>query len=171
MKKVIIIIVGIIVVGTLSFSILTNPFEAKKANDSKIGKDLSLLESLTDRLDDKYEGVFVKTTHKNELVIQINGNADYINTVKNDIKTTTTRIINSSSIKDYNIVVEGIDLSSQNSEEINKELSLLTSTLMEGLKEYEGVGDIHTEYPQKTISIQTSIKDSGKKQLRQLRWL
>ncbi|MFE7064540.1 DUF4030 domain-containing protein [Sutcliffiella sp. NPDC057660] len=41
----------------------------------------------------------------------------------------------------------------------NKELSILTMSVMEGLKDYEVVGDIQSEY-QKSITIQTSINST-----------
>ena len=49
----------------------------------------------------------------------------------------------------------------EENENINKELLHLTSTLMEGLKNYDVIGNINTDY-QKSITIQTSIKGSDK---------
>ncbi|WP_377891842.1 hypothetical protein [Alkalihalobacillus sp. R86527] len=46
-------------------------------------------------------------------------------------------------------------------ESINREMSLITMEVMEGLKGNDVVGDITTDY-QKSVTIQTSIKSSDK---------
>ncbi|WP_270182306.1 hypothetical protein [Alkalihalobacillus sp. CinArs1] len=46
-------------------------------------------------------------------------------------------------------------------ESISREMALIMNEVMEGLKDNDVVGDIHTDY-QKSVTIQTSIRSSDK---------
>ncbi|MEK4403196.1 hypothetical protein MKZ26_01975 [Sporosarcina sp. FSL K6-6792] len=99
--------------------------------------NMSTLKSVSEKLHEKYEGVVVKTISKKELVIQVEGNEEYFNSVKKDMESIAKSVIKSSTLKDYIVIVERMDLSLI-SEEVkyrNIELLHLTSTLMEGLKD------------------------------------
>ncbi|MGB5946226.1 hypothetical protein [Paenisporosarcina sp.] len=116
-----------------------------------------------EKLNEKYVVVDVKTTSKKELVIQVVGDEKYFNSVKKDMESIVKSVIKTSTLNDYSIVFERWDLFKLPEElEIrNKELSHLTSTLIQGLKDYDVVGNIGTHY-QESITIHTSIKGSVK---------
>ena len=123
------------------------------------------MNTVTEKIHEKYEGLefVVSSNSKIELRIQVKENEEYFNSVKKDIESIAKSVIKSSTLKDYTVVVERMDLSLINEEvkNRNKELLHLTSTLMEGLKVYDVFGNINTNY-QKSITIQTSIKGSDK---------
>ena len=102
---------------------------------------------VTEKIHEKYEGVVVNTTSKKELMIQVKENEEYFNSVKKDMESIAKSVIKSSALKDYTVVVERLDLSivTEDVEKIHKELLHLTSTLMEGLKNYDVIGDIEIE--------------------------
>ena len=107
-------------------------------------------------------GVVVKISKK-ELVIQVEGNEEYFNSVKKDMESIAKSVIKSSTLKDYTVVAERLDLPivTEDVEKIHKELLHLTSTLMAGLKNYDVIGDVEIEY-QKSITIQTSMNGLDK---------
>ena len=121
---------------------------------------MSTLNTVTEKIHEKYEELefAVSSNSEIELRIQVNENEEYFNSVKKDIESIAKSVIKSSTLKDYTVVVERMDLSF-NTQNINKELVHLTSALMEGLKDYDEIGNINTNY-QKSIIIQTSIKGS-----------
>ena len=179
MLKRILIIVGILIVGITSFSLLNKPSEVDTAVANKEEQkplftkeeklNMSTLNTVTEKIHEKYVELkfVVKTTSKIELKIQVKENEEYFNSVKKDIESIAKNVIKSSALKDYTVVVERMDLSfvTVDTEKINKELSDIALTLMEGLKDYDVYENLNTEYQnedQKSISIQTSIKGSDK---------
>lgn len=167
MLKKILIITGILIVGIASFSLLNKPSEVDTAVAVREQQKplFTTLNKVTDRIHEEYEGLefVVSSNSKIELKIQVKDDEEYFNSVKMDIESIAKSVIESSVLKDYTVVVERMDLSFINEEveNINKELVHLTSTLMEGLKDYDAFGNINAEY-QKSITIHTSIKGSDK---------
>jgi len=169
MLKRILIIAGILIVGITSFSLLNNPLEVDStvANNEEqeplVTKEEATLKMVKVKLNKKYPVIDVKTTSKQELVIRVVGDEEYFNSVKKDIESIAKSEIKTSTLKDYLVVFERWDLFKMPEEfkKEFKELPHLTKTLMEGLKDYDVIGNIATEY-QKSITIQTSIKGSDK---------
>ncbi|MEK3953766.1 hypothetical protein [Psychrobacillus sp. FSL K6-1464] len=179
MLKRLLINTGILIVGIGSFSLLNKPSEVDTAIANKEEPvpfstkenelHFSTLNEVTENVHEKYDKLEfgVKTTSKKEFKIQVKENEEYFNSVKKDIESIAKNVIKSSALKDYTVVVERMDLSfvTVDTENINKELSDIALTLMEGLKDYDVYENLNTEYQnedQKSISIQTSIKGSGK---------
>lgn len=164
MFKKIFIIAGILIVGIASFSLYYEPL---KVDTTVVNKDeeqnVSTLKMVTEELQEKYVGFVVKTTSKNELVIQVEGNEEYFNSVKNDIESITKSTIESSPLKEYTVIVERLDLSfiTEEDKSKNKEQLHLATTIMEGLNDFNVIEEMNTDY-QKSITIHTSIKGSGK---------
>lgn len=166
------IIAGILIVVIASFSLLNKPLEVDTAvanieeqKPSFTREEellMSTLKSVSEKLHEKYEGVVVKISKK-ELVIQVEGNEEYFNSVKKDMESIAKSVIKSSTLKDYTVVAERLDLPivTEDVEKIHKELLHLTSTLMAGLKNYDVIGDVEIEY-QKSITIQTSMNGLDK---------
>lgn len=171
MLKRILIIAGILIVGITSFSLLYKSLDVDTVGANKVEQKLFVIKEelnistlkVKEKLNEKYVVVDVKTTSKKELVIQVVGNEKYFNSVKKDMESIVKSVIKTSTLNDYSIVFERWDLFKLPEEvEIrNKELSHLTSTLIQGLKDYDVVGNIGTHY-QKSITIHTSIKGSVK---------
>ncbi|MEX3623457.1 hypothetical protein [Viridibacillus arvi] len=169
MLKRILIIAGILIVGVASLSLLNKPLEVDTSVSTKEKQEplatkeevlnITTLKRVSEKLHEKYEGFIVKMTSKKELVIQVEANIEYFNSVKKDMRSIAKIIIKSSTLKDYTVVVERLDLSIITEEVKNrpKELSQLTSTIMEGLKDYDIIENINTVY-QKSITIHTSLK-------------
>ena len=166
------IIAGILIVVIASFSLLNKPLEVDTAvanieeqKPSFTREEellMSTLKSVSEKLHEKYEGVVVKISKK-ELVIQVEGDEEYFNSVKKDMESIAKSVIKSSTLKDYTVVAERLDLPivTEDVEKIHKELLHLTSTLMAGLKNYDVIGDIEIDY-QKSITIQTSMNGLDK---------
>ena len=83
--------------------------------------------------------------------------------IKKDMESFAKTVIKTSTLKDYTVVFERWDLFKMPEEfkKDFKELPHLTKTLVEGLKDYDVIGNIGTDY-QKSITIHTSIKGSDK---------
>lgn len=168
MFKMILIIAGILIVGTSSLILLNKSLEVESAVANNEGQELlvtkeeATLEMVKEKLNEKY-GVDVKTTSKKELVIQVVGDEEYVNSVKKDIESIAKSVIKTSTLKEYIVVFERWELYKMPEEfkKEQKELLHLGKILMEGLTDYGVIGDIDTHY-QKSITIHTSIKDSGK---------
>ncbi|WP_397538851.1 hypothetical protein [Rummeliibacillus pycnus] len=175
MLKRILIIVGILIVGIASLSLLFKSLEADTAVANKEEKPLftkkeelniPTLNRVTEKIHDKYKGLkfVVGSDSKKELNIQIQENEEYFNSVKKDIESIAKSVIKSSTLKNYTVVAKRLDLSFITEEQKNKhkELILLTNTLAENLKEdYKVIGNINTAF-QGSITIHTSIKNSNK---------
>ncbi|ATP40063.1 hypothetical protein CSE16_08375 [Solibacillus sp. R5-41] len=176
MLKRILIIVGILIVGIASFILLNNLLESDSAVANKeeqkpsFSKEEklthSILNSITEKIHEKYKDLkfSVGSSSTKELKIQVSENEEYFNSIKREIETIAKIEIKPSILKDYTVLVMRLDLSLLNEElrKNNKELLLLTHTIWIGLKEeYDIVEDINIEY-QKSITIYTSIKGTGK---------
>ena len=161
--------------GIASFSLLNKPLEVDTAVANKEEQkpfftkeeelNMSTLNTVTEKIHEKYEELefVVSSNSEIELNIKVKENEEYFNSVKKDIESIAKSVIKSSTLKDYTVVVERLDLSfvTEEVKNINKELLHLTSALMEGLKDYDVFGNINTEY-QKSITIHTSIEGSDK---------
>ncbi|WP_026023037.1 DUF4030 domain-containing protein [Paenisporosarcina sp. TG20] len=133
------------------------PLSLKTNKSSTIGK------KVTEKIHEKYEELefVVSLNSEIELYIKVKENEENFNLVKKDIESIAKSEIKSSSLKEYTVVVERLDLSFVNEEvkNRNKENLHLSSALIEGLKDYDVLGNINTEYL-KSITIHTSIKGS-----------
>jgi len=177
MLKRILIIIGILLVGITTFSLLNKPSEDNTAVANKGEQRPSLtkeekltyyiLDSITEKIHEKYEDLkfSVGSTSAKELRVQIAENEDYFNSVKENIESIAKNEIKSSILKDYTVIVMRLDLSSYLTEEqqkINDELSLITKPLNETLKaDYDVYKNITTS-SEKSITIYTLIKGTGK---------
>ena len=168
MIKKILIIAGILLVGIASFSLLNKALEVdssianKEEQEPLITKEVELLNKVKEKLAEKYV-IDIKTISKKELLIQVVGDEKYFNTVKKDMESIAKTVINTSTLKDYTVVIERWDLFKMPEEfkKEQKEILHLGKTIMEGLKGYDVIGNIGTHY-QKSITIHTSIKSSDK---------
>lgn len=174
--KKILIITGLLIVGIPLFSLLNKPLEVdtavankeeQKSIVTKEEQNISTLNRVSEKLHEKYDEFVVKTNSKKELVIQVEVNEGDFNLVKKDMESIAKGVIKTSTLKDYIVVVEKLDLSfiTEEVKNINKELLHLTSTLMTGLKVYDVIGNINTDF-QKSITVQTSIKGLNKDALK-----
>ena len=102
-------------------------------------------------------------TSKKELLIQVVGDEAYFNSVKKDMESIAKTVIKTSTLKDYTVVFERWDLFKMPEEfkKEQKEILHLGKTIIEGLKDYDVIGNIGTDY-KKSITIHTSIKSSDK---------
>lgn len=177
MLKRILIIIGILLVGITTFSLLNKPSEDNTAVANKgeqrpsLTKEekltYSVLDSVTEKIHEKYEDLkfSVGSTSAKELRVQVSENEEYFNSVKENIESIAKNEIKSSILKDYTVIVMRLDLSSYLTEEqqkINDELLLITKPLNEILKaDYDVYKNITTS-SEKSITIYTSIKGTGK---------
>ncbi|MDF2066686.1 hypothetical protein [Bacillus sp. Cr_A10] len=159
--------------GIASFSLLNKPSEVDTAVANKGEPEpfstkerelhVSTLNTVTEKIHEKYGDLefAVSSNSEIELNVKVKENEEYFYSVKKDIESIAKNVIKSSTLKDYTVIVERMDLSliSEEAENANKELLHLASSLMEGLKHNDVFGNINTEY-QKSITIQTSIKGS-----------
>lgn len=123
MLKKILIIVGILIVGIASLSLLIKSLEANTAVANReeqkplITKkeelNMSTLNIVTEKIHEKYKDLkfVVGTDVKKELNIQIQENEKYFNSVKKDIESIAKSVIKSSILKNYTVVVKRLDLS------------------------------------------------------------
>ena len=178
MLKRILIITGILIVGIGSFNLLNKQSEVDTAIANKEPEPLSTKENelhfstlneVTEKIHEKYDELEFGVSSNSEikLRVQVKENEEYFNSVKKDIESIAKNAIKSSTLKDYTVVVERMDLSfvTVETENINKELSHIALSLMEGLKHNDLFENINTEYQnefEKSITIQTSIKGSDK---------
>ena len=168
MLKKILIIAGILIVGIASFSLLNKALEVdssvanKEEQEPLVTKEEELLKKVKEKLTEKYV-IDIKTTSKKELLIQVVGDEEYFNSVKKDMESIAKTVIKTSTLKDYTVVIERWDLFKMPEEfkKEQKEILHLGKTIMEGLKDYEVIGNIDTHY-QKSITIHTSLKGSDK---------
>lgn len=176
MLKRILIIIGILLVGITTFSLLNKPLEDNTAVANKGEQRPSLTEeekltfsifdSITEKIHEKYEDLkfSVGATSAKELRVQIAENEEYFNSVKEIIESIAKNEIKSSILKDYTVIVMRLDLSylTEEQKKINDELSLITKPLNETLKaDYDVYKNITTS-SEKSITIYTSIKGTGK---------
>ncbi|MCK1999638.1 hypothetical protein MPH47_20840 [Psychrobacillus psychrodurans] len=165
MLKKLLIIAGILIVGIASFSLLNKALEVDSSIEEQeplVTKEEELLKEVKEKLAEKYV-IDIKTTSKKELLIQVVGDEEYFNSVKKDMESIAKNIIKTSTLKDYTVVFERWDLFKMPEEfkKEQKEILHLGKIIMEGLKDYDVIGNIGTHY-QKSITIHTSIKSSDK---------
>jgi hypothetical protein len=174
MKKRILIIVGILIVGISSFILLNKLLESdsavanKEKQESSFTKEekltQSIFDSISEKIHEKYEGLLfsVDVNSKKTLKVQLIENEDYFNSVKGDIESIAKSEIKSSILKDYTVIVMSSPYLTEEQQKINDELLLITKPLNEGLKaDYEVFKNITTS-SEKSITIYTSIKGTGK---------
>lgn len=172
MLKRIVIIVGLLIVGFSSFIVLYKPLEndpavARKPSFTKEEKRThALLDSITEQINAKYEGLkySVGTSSKKTVDIQLVEDEAYFNSIKEDIESIVKSEIKSSVFKDYTVIVMRLDLSFMTEEhkKMDDELLRITKTLNESLKADYGVFKNITTSSEKSITIYTSIKGTGK---------
>lgn len=162
---------GVIIAGIAIFSLVykvseVETFRANKTeSESLVTKEelhRSTLEKITEKLHEKYVGVGVKTTPNKELVLQVVGDEEYFNSVKKDIESIAKSVIQTSVFKDYTVVFERWDLVGDATKIFNERHNII-STLRDGLKVYDVIGDISADYQKSSIIIHTSIKGSDQK--------
>lgn len=176
MLKRILIIVGILIVGIALFILLNKQLESDSAVANKEEQKPSftkeeklthsILDSITEKIHEKYEDLkfSVGSTSAKELRVQVSENEEYFNSVKENIESIAKNEIKSSILKDYTIIVMRLDLSylTEEQQKINDELLLITKPLNETLKaDYDVYKNITTS-SEKSITIYTSIKGTGK---------
>lgn len=150
-----------------SDSVVANKEEEQKPSFTEEEKlTHSILDSITEKIHEKYEDLkfSVGTSSKKTLTVQLSENEDYFNSVKGDIESIAKNEIKSSILKDYTVIVMRLDLPylTEEQQKINDELLLITKSLNEALKaDYDVYKNINTS-SQKSITIYTSIKGSGK---------
>lgn len=169
------IITGILLMNLSPLSLSNKPLEIEIAGTNKDQQERvtqqelnrSTLILVKEKLNEKYVYVDVKTTSKKKLVIQVVGDEEYFNSVKTDMESIVNRVIKSTPLKGYTVHFERWDLFKILEEMTTdqQELHLIGETVMEGLKEYDLIGDIGTHY-QKSITIHTAIKGSNKDALK-----
>ncbi|MEK4229332.1 hypothetical protein [Solibacillus sp. FSL H8-0538] len=112
MLKRILITAGILIVGKVSFSLLNKPLEVNTADVNKekheplVTKEEQSIAKLKEKLHEKFVGVDVKTTLKKELVLQVEGDEEYFNSVKKDMASIAKSVIETSPLKDYTVIFE-----------------------------------------------------------------
>ena len=119
---------------------------------------------MKEKLGAKYVWFDVKTNSKKELVIQVVGDDEYFNSVKDNMATIAKSVMRTSTLKDYAIVFERWDFNNDENDETfkkEKELSIsLGADFTESLKEYEEIRSITIKY-QKSLTIETTIKSTN----------
>ncbi|HWI49457.1 MAG TPA: hypothetical protein VNU45_14660, partial [Rummeliibacillus sp.] len=107
MLKRILIIAGILIVGIASLSLLIKSLEADTAVANKEEQkplftkkeelNMSTLNTVTEKIHEKYKGVkfVVGSDSKKELNIQVQENEEYFNSVKKDIESIAKSVIKS----------------------------------------------------------------------------
>ena len=107
MMKKILNIIGILLVGIASLSLLNKGLEVDSSITNKeeqleslITKEEDLLKKVKEKLTEKYV-IDIKTTSKKELLIQVVGDEKYFNSVKKDIESIAKTVIKTSTLKDY----------------------------------------------------------------------
>ncbi len=167
MSKRILMVAGILIMGIAPFSLLNmplvfnNPVANKEEQKSLLSLEESTLKMVIEKLQEKYVGVDVKATSNKELMIQVVGDEEYLNSVKKDMENITINVIKSSILKDYTVIFERWDLIGGSDKIFNKELHIV-KTLMKGLRDYGVIDNIGIKYQEISITIRTSIKGSDK---------
>lgn len=176
MLKRIVLIVGLLIVGIVLSILLNKPLEndtavARKPLLTKEEKRThALLDSITEQINAKYEGLkySVGTSSKKTVDIQLVEDEAYFNSIKEDIESIVKSEMKSSVFKDYTVIVMRLDLSFMTEEhkKMDDELLRITKTVNESLKADYGVFKNITTSSEKSITIYTSIKGTGKESQR-----
>ncbi|WP_445477789.1 hypothetical protein ACULLL_15265 [Lysinibacillus irui] len=133
--------------------------EANKEAQQPITNEELSRSRLKEKLLEKYVGIDVKTTEEKELVIQVVGTEDYLQTVKHDMESIAKNAIKSSPLKNYPIVFERWEFTSlrDDNKKIGDDINLLMEELITGLEDFDVYEYLVIEN-RTTITIQTTIK-------------
>lgn len=136
--------------------------EANKEAQPPITNEELSLSRLKEKLLEKYVGIDVKTTEEKELVIQVVGTEDYLQTVKKDMESIAKNAIKSSPLKNYPIVFERWEFTSlrDDNKKIGDDINLLMEELIAGLEDFDVYEYLVIEN-RTTITIQTTIKGAS----------
>ena len=161
-----VLIVGIASFGLFTIFSTTETASIDKYERNEQEQNYTTLTIVTEKIHEHYKKLKFVVSYNSEKVlkIQINVNEEEYYSIKEDIASIAKSEIQSTTLKDYTVVVERMDLPiiTQEQKTINQELLNLTHVLWESLrKEYDFVNDINVNY-QTSITIQTSIKSSEK---------
>ncbi|MEA0554939.1 hypothetical protein U1P98_10150 [Lysinibacillus irui] len=135
---------------------------ANKGEQPPITNEELSLSRLKEKLLEKYVGIDVKTTEEKELVIQVVGTEDYLQTVKKDMESIAKNAIKSSPLKNYPIVFERWEFTSlrDDNKKIGDDINLLMEELIAGLEDFDVYEYLVIEN-RTTITIQTTIKGAS----------
>lgn len=136
--------------------------EANKEAQQPITNEELSRSRLKEKLLEKYVGIDVKTTEEKELVIQVVGTEDYLQTVKHDMESIAKNAIKSSPLKNYPIVFERWEFTSlrDDNKKIGDDINLLMEELITGLEDFDVYEYLVIEN-RTTITIQTTIKGAS----------
>lgn len=135
---------------------------ANKGEQPPITNEELSLSRLKEKLLEKYVGIDVKTTEEKELVIQVVGTEDYLQTVKKDMESIAKNAIKSSPLKNYPIVFERWEFTSlrDDNKKIGDDINLLMEELIASLEDFDVYEYLVIEN-RTTITIQTTIKGAS----------
>ncbi|KPN97002.1 hypothetical protein AO843_01275 [Lysinibacillus sp. ZYM-1] len=127
-----------------------------------ITKEELNLSLLKDKLLEKYVGIDVKTSAEKELVIQIVGGEEYVQSVKKDIESIVKNTIKTSTLKDYPIVFERWEFTSliDGNKAMGNDINLLMEDIIKGLQAFDVYEYLILEN-RTTFTIQTTIKGAN----------
>lgn len=136
--------------------------EANKEAQPPITNEELSRSRLKEKLLEKYVGIDVKTTEEKELVIQVVGTEDYLQTVKKDMESIAKNAIKSSPLKNYPIIFERWEFTSlrDDNKKIGDDINLLMEELITGLEDFDVYEYLVIEN-RTTITIQTTIKGAS----------
>ena len=136
--------------------------EANKEAQQPITNEELSRSRLKEKLLEKYVGIDVKTTEEKELVIQVVGTEDYLQTVKHDMESIAKNAIKSSPLKNYPIIFERWEFTSlrDDNKKIGDDINLLMEELITGLEDFDVYEYLVIEN-RTTITIQTTIKGAS----------
>lgn len=142
------------------------PVEANIEKGPIITKEELSLSLLKDKLLEKYVGIDVKTTADKELVIQIVGGEEYVQSVKKDMEAIAKSALKTSALKDYSIVFERWEFTTllDGNKTIGNEINLLIEDLIKGLQAFDVYEYLILEN-RTTITIQTTINGDNEEAL------
>lgn len=142
------------------------PVEANIEKGPIITKEELSLSLLKDRLLEKYVGIDVKTTADKELVIQIVGGEEYVQSVKKDMEAIAKSALKTSALKDYPVVFERWEFTTllDGNKAIGNDINLLIEDLIKGLQAFDVYEYLILEN-RTTITIQTTINGDNEEAL------
>ncbi|WP_230591264.1 hypothetical protein [Lysinibacillus sphaericus] len=142
------------------------PVEANIEKGPIITKEELSLSLLKDKLLEKYVGIDVKTTADKELVIQIVGGEEYVQSVKKDMEAIAKSALKTSALKDYSIVFERWEFTTllDGNKTIGHDINLLIEDLIKGLQAFDVYEYLILEN-RTTITIQTTINGDNEEAL------
>ncbi|AMO35130.1 hypothetical protein J2D69_15580 [Lysinibacillus sphaericus] len=142
------------------------PVEANIEKGPIITKEELSLSLLKDKLLEKYVGIDVKTTADKELVIQIVGGEEYVQSVKKDMEAIAKSALKTSALKDYSIVFERWEFTTllDGNKTIGNDINLLIEDLIKGLQAFDVYEYLILEN-RTTITIQTTINGDNEEAL------